>query len=173
MRIKLLSLIAAAALLAGCETPSDATGSASGSGSGTSASGSPSAAPSGGVSASAIQPGSTEDFVTNVGDRVYFDFDSSELTSESRTTLERQAFWLRKYPNQTITIEGHCDERGTREYNLALGERRASAARDYLVAIGVDPARVSTISFGKERPVAFGSDEEAWSQNRRGVTVLN
>ena len=87
-----------------------------------------------------------------------------ELTSGSRTTLERQAFWLRKYPNQTITIEGHCDERGTREYNLALGERRASAARDYLVAIGVDPARVSTISFGKERPVAFGSDEEAGAE---------
>jgi len=164
MRMKLLSVFAVVALLAACETaPSDGqAGAGTGKTQPTTA-----AAPAGPT------PGSNEDFVVNVGDRVFFAFDSSELTAEARTTLEKQAFWLRKYPQSTVTIEGHCDERGTREYNLALGERRAAAARDYMVSLGVDPSRVATISYGKERPAVPGSTEEAWAQNRRSVTVIN
>ncbi|MFQ5955462.1 MAG: peptidoglycan-associated lipoprotein Pal [Kiloniellales bacterium] len=117
--------------------------------------------------------GSPEDFVINVGDRVFFDTDKSELKPEARKTLERQAAWLQQFPTHTITVEGHCDERGTREYNLALGERRATAVKSYLVALGIDPNRIATISYGKERPEALGSNEAAWTQNRRGVSVLN
>ena len=164
MRTKLLSVFAAVALLAACETAPDTSASAAGSG-GVQSTTAP--APAGPT------PGSSEDFVVNVGDRVFFAFDSSELSSESRTTLEKQAFWLRKYPQATVTVEGHADERGTREYNLALGERRAAAARDYLVSLGIDPSRLTTISYGKERPAVLGSNEEAWAQNRRGVTVIN
>lgn len=122
---------------------------------------------------SAVTPGSSQDFVVNVGDRVFFDFDSYELTPEARSQLEKQAAWLKTYPQATVTIEGHCDERGTREYNLALGERRASAVKNYLVALGVDGNRAQTISYGKERPAVLGSNEESWSQNRRGVTLVN
>ena len=118
------------------------------------------------------RPGSAEDFVLNVGDRVFFAFDKYNLTPEARRTLERQAAWLQRFPSVTATIEGHCDERGTREYNLALGERRANAAKAYLVALGVDANRLSTISYGKERPEALGSNEAAWAQNRRAVTVV-
>ncbi len=164
MRMKLLSVFAAVALLAACETAPDTSASAAGSGSVQSTTAPAPAGPT---------PGSSEDFVVNVGDRVFFAFDSSELSTESRTTLEKQAFWLRKYPQATVSIEGHADERGTREYNLALGERRAAAARDYLVSLGVDPSRLATISYGKERPAVLGSNEEAWAQNRRGVTVIN
>lgn len=164
MRMKFLSVFAVVALLAACETAPDQSASAGGTG-GVQSTTSP--APAGPA------PGSSEDFVVNVGDRVFYAFDSSELSAEARTTLERQAFWLRRYPQVTVTVEGHADERGTREYNLALGERRASAARDYLVSLGVDPSRVTTISFGKERPAVLGSNEEAWAQNRRGVTVVN
>jgi len=117
-------------------------------------------------------PGTEADFVANVGDRVFFDFDKYNIKPEGRQTLDRQAAWLKKYPAVTVTIEGHCDERGTREYNLALGERRANAVKDYLVAAGVSPNRITTISYGKERPVAMGSNEAAWAQNRRGVTVI-
>ncbi len=117
-------------------------------------------------------PGSAEEFVIDVGDRVFFDTDKSDLQATARKTLERQAAWLQKYPNYTISVEGHCDERGTREYNLALGDRRASAVKNYLVALGVDPNRVATISYGKERPEALGSNEAAWSQNRRGVSII-
>ncbi len=122
--------------------------------------------------ASGPRPGSAEDFVLNVGDRVFFDFDKYNLSPEARRTLERQAAWMQRYPSVTIAIEGHCDERGTREYNLALGERRANAAKAYLVALGVDANRLSTISYGKERPEALGSNEAAWAQNRRSVTVV-
>jgi peptidoglycan-associated lipoprotein len=108
-----------------------------------------------------------------VGDRIFFAFDRSDLNADSRGTLERLASWMTNYQNVTITIEGHCDERGTREYNLALGERRADAARDYLVALGVDGGRLTTISYGKERPAVLGSNEEAWAQNRRDVFVVN
>ena len=119
-----------------------------------------------------IAPGSVADFRQNVGDRVFFDTDMSTIRDDGRTTLNRQAEWLKKYTNYPITIAGHCDERGTREYNLALGERRATAARNYLVALGIDAGRMQTISYGKERPAVLGSDEAAWAQNRRDVIVL-
>jgi len=119
-----------------------------------------------------VTPGSVADFRQNVGDRVFFDTDMSTLREDGRATLNRQAEWLKKYTNYQITIEGHCDERGTREYNLALGERRANAARQYLVAQGIPAARVKTISYGKERPDPVGSDEAAWARNRRAVTAL-
>jgi peptidoglycan-associated lipoprotein len=119
-----------------------------------------------------VTPGSVADFRQNVGDRVYFDTDQSVIREDGRATLARQAEWLKKYTNYAITIEGHCDERGTREYNLALGERRATAVRQYLVAQGIPAQRVSTISYGKERPEVVGSDEGAWARNRRGVTAL-
>ena len=118
-------------------------------------------------------PGTQEHLVVNVGDRVFFDFDKSDLTPEARATVEALAVWMNNYPATTITIEGHCDERGTREYNLALGERRSSSVRDYLAALGVDSNRLSTISYGKERPAVLGSNEEAWAQNRRDVFVVN
>jgi peptidoglycan-associated lipoprotein len=105
-------------------------------------------------------------------DRVSFNFDQSAVRPDGRETLNRQAEWLKKYPNYQITIEGHCDERGTREYNLALGERRATAVRQYLIAQGIPAQRVKTISYGKERPDAIGSDEGSWARNRRGVTTL-
>jgi len=118
-------------------------------------------------------PGSQQDFVVNVGDRVFFESDSSELTSQSIATLEKQAQWLQVYNQYTFTIEGHADERGTREYNIALGARRAQAVRDYLSARGVQVSRMRTISYGKERPVAVCDDISCWSQNRRAVTVLH
>ncbi len=118
-------------------------------------------------------PGTQEDFEINVGDRVFFAFDSSTLDDDARLTLDRQAAWLQQYPSITVTIEGHTDERGTREYNLALGERRAAAARNYLAALGVDPDRMLTISYGEERPVDPGNDETAYRQNRRAVTAVN
>jgi peptidoglycan-associated lipoprotein len=118
-------------------------------------------------------PGSQQDFVVNVGDRVFFESDSSELTSQSIATLEKQAQWLQVYNQYTFTIDGHADERGTREYNIALGARRAQTVRDYLASRGVNPQRMRTISYGKERPVAVCNDISCWSQNRRAVTVLN
>lgn len=117
-------------------------------------------------------PGTQQDFTVNVGDRVFFETDSTSLTSIGRTTLEKQAQWLLQYPTYPITIEGHADERGTREYNLALGARRAATTRDYLAARGVGRDRIRTISFGKERPVAVCNDISCWSQNRRAVTLL-
>lgn len=119
-----------------------------------------------------VTPGSVADFRQNVGDRVFFDTDMSNIREDGRQTLNRQAEWLKKYTNYQITIEGHCDERGTREYNLALGERRANAARQYLIAQGIPAARIKTISYGKERPDPVGSDEAAWARNRRAVTAL-
>ncbi len=117
-------------------------------------------------------PGSEADFLASViSDTVHFDTDKYGIDGESEGILRSQAQWLSRYPNKSITIEGHCDERGTREYNLALGERRANAAKNYLTALGVDPGRISTISYGKERPVALGSDEAAWAKNRRAVTI--
>ena len=121
--------------------------------------------------AGAVRPGSQEELVT-VGDRVFFEFDRSDVTGEGRQVLDRQAAWLKQNASVNVTVEGHCDERGTREYNLALGERRATAAKNYLVSLGVDAARLTTVSYGKERPVALGSSEDAWAQNRRAVTVI-
>ena len=117
-------------------------------------------------------PGSMEDLVVNVGNRVFFAFDRYDLSSDAQATLSRQASWLKSYPEASIRIEGNCDERGTREYNLALGARRANAAKDYLVGLGVDPSRITTISYGKERPVDPRSTPEAWALNRNSTTVV-
>jgi peptidoglycan-associated lipoprotein len=118
-------------------------------------------------------PGSQQDFVVNVGDRVFFETDSTDLTPQSRATLDKQAQWLSNYGQYAFTVEGHADERGTREYNIALGARRAQTVREYLVSRGVSAQRMRTISYGKERPVALCNDISCWSQNRRVVTVLN
>jgi peptidoglycan-associated lipoprotein len=118
-------------------------------------------------------PGSQEDLTVEVGDRVFFDYDQYNIRSDQRGTVEALAAWLDTYPQVTLAVEGHCDERGTREYNLALGERRANSVRDYLVALGINPARLSTVSYGEERPAVLGSSESAWAQNRRGVFVVN
>jgi peptidoglycan-associated lipoprotein len=123
--------------------------------------------------ANANTPGSVQDFVVNVGDRVFFESDQSELTPQARGTLDKQVQWLQQYGQYQFTIEGHADERGTREYNIALGARRAQTVRDYLVSRGINAARMRTISYGKERPVAVCNDISCWSQNRRAVTVLN
>lgn len=117
-------------------------------------------------------PGSQEDFVASVtADRVFFDTDKFDIDAEDQAVLRSQAAWLARYPNKRVTIEGHCDERGTRDYNIALGDRRANAAKNFLATLGVDAARISTISYGKERPEALGSDEASWARNRRAVTV--
>ncbi len=121
----------------------------------------------------AAVPGSQQDFVVNVGDRVFFDTDSSELSPQARATLDKQAQWLNNYSQYSFTIEGHADERGTREYNIALGARRAETVREYLTSRGIAAQRMRTISYGKERPVAICNDISCWSQNRRAVTVLN
>ena len=121
----------------------------------------------------AAVPGSQQDFIVNVGDRVFFESDSSELTPQARDTLDKQAQWLTQYNRYAFTIEGHADERGTREYNIALGARRAQTVQAYLVSRGVMTQRMHTISYGKERPVAVCNDISCWSQNRRAVTVLN
>jgi len=172
MRWKLLTLFAAGLLLAACGSEPDASSATTGGG--TTASTGGSAATTGTTSESAGAPagGSQEHLLVNVGDRVFFGYDRSDLTPESQRTIEALAAWMQTYPAVAMTIEGHCDERGTREYNLALGERRASAVRDYLIALGIDPNRLVTISYGKERPAVLGSNEEAWAQNRRGVFVV-
>src|ERR1700719_782356 len=122
---------------------------------------------------SAATPGSAQDFVVNVGDRVFFETDSTELTPQARATLDKQAQWLAQYNRYAFTIEGHADERGTREYNIALGAKRAQNVREYLASRGIDASRMRTISYGKERPVAVCDDISCWSQNRRAVTVLS
>ncbi len=156
---KSLAVVSALFLLAACDsTPGSSAGGKNGSG--TSA------------NAGNAKPGSADDLTQNVGDRVFFDDNSSILSGEAQHTLDRQVAWLKQYSNVNVTVEGHCDERGTREFNLALGERRAAAAKKYLAAAGVASNRISTISYGKERPAVIGSDESAWSQNRRAVTVL-
>ena len=159
MNLRRLSVIAGLLFLAACSGNPSNTGNAG--------------AGAGGTSATSVVPGSAQDFQQNVGDRVFFDFDKSTIKPEGQQTLQRQAEWLKRYPNVTVTVEGHCDDRGTREYNLALGERRATAVRNALVALGIQPNRLKTISYGKERPAVVGDDESAWAQNRRGVTVIN
>ncbi len=126
-----------------------------------------------GLQGGSAAPGTGQDFVVNVGDRVFFEEDQSTINAQGQATLDKQAQWLAKYSKYTITVEGHADERGTRQYNIALGARRASATRDYLVSRGVSASRIKTISYGKERPVAVCNDNSCWSQNRRAVTVLN
>jgi len=159
---KALILVAAMALVAACETAPEAMGT------GTEVVAVQEAV----VVETGVVPGSEEDLVLNVGDRVFFAFDSSEIRPTAREVLDRQAAWMAQYPQNRLVVEGHCDERGTREYNLALGERRANAARQYLISRGVAPNRLTTVSYGKERPVAFGNNEAAWAQNRRAVSVL-
>ncbi len=160
MNSKALALLAALAVLGACTDKNAATtGTTAGAG-GTS-----------GMVGGAV-PGSQQDLVANVGDRVFFGYDQTALSADSRTTLDRQAAWLQRYPGVSIQVAGNCDERGTQEYNLALGQRRANSARDYLVAHGVSGARITTISYGKERPVALGSDEQAYSQNRNAITSV-
>jgi peptidoglycan-associated lipoprotein len=159
MNIKMLGAFAAAALLAACATPPAAdTGAAAGSGTT--------------VATAGPAPGSQEDLVKNVGDRVFFDFDRSALKAEGKATLDRQAAWLAQFAQNNVQVAGNCDERGTEEYNIALGQRRANAARDYLVAKGVAGSRITTISYGKDRPSALGSDEQAWAQNRNAITSV-
>jgi len=121
---------------------------------------------------SSTVPGSLQDFKVNVGDTVHFDYDKYSVRDDDKDLLSRQAAWLQKYPQVRVTVEGHCDERGTREYNLALGARRANAVKEYLVSLGVSSARVDTISYGKERPICTESDESCYSQNLRGVTTI-
>lgn len=118
------------------------------------------------------RPGSPQDFATNVGDRVFFETDSTELTATAQSTLDRQAEWLNRYGRYSFTVEGHADERGTRDYNFALGARRAEVAKNYLISRGVAASRIRTVSYGKERPVAVCDDISCWSQNRRAVTLL-
>ncbi len=128
--------------------------------------------PGGGGNGGAGAPGSREHFIANVmSDRVYFDTNRSDLDPEDRQVLDTQIAWLQQFPNVRVVIEGHCDERGTRDYNIALGARRANAAKNYLVARGINPARIQTVSYGKERPEALGSDPESWARNRRAVSV--
>ena len=122
---------------------------------------------------SGIVSGSQEDLIVNVGDRVFFGYDSSDLDSDALELLQDQVAWLKQNSDVSVSIEGHCDERGTREYNLALGEKRAQAVKNYLIGLGINPDRVSTISYGKERPAVVGSNDGAWAQNRRSVTLVN
>ena len=174
MTKRFLVLIAAIGLLAACETAPKDAGDAAGagaSGSSTSAS-TESSASSSSSSSSAAAAKSPAEELADIGDRVFFDYDSSALSDEAKSTLSAQAAYLSANPAVTITVEGHCDERGTREYNLALGERRATAARDYLVSQGINAARIKTISYGKERPSFIGSNPYAYSKNRRAVSVI-
>ena len=168
MRFKILGLMAAVALVAACETGPEGGAGAGGAGVAGAKPVETYSSPLG----MTVKPGSQEDLVVNVGDRVFFGFDKFNLKADARKTLEKQAAWMKTNPSVTVTVEGHADERGTREYNLALGERRANSVKDYLAALGVNPARMKTISYGKERPVASGSNEAAWGQNRRGVTKV-
>ena len=153
MKLKFLG-IASIVLLAACSNSDSSSSTGAGAGAGN------------------IRPGSQEDLVANVGDRVFFDFDRSNIRADQRPVLQRQAEWMGRFPEVRVQVEGHADERGTREYNLALGQRRANATRDVLAAGGVNPSRISTISFGKDQPAALGSDESSWAQNRRAVTVV-
>jgi peptidoglycan-associated lipoprotein len=154
--LRIAMALSAVLFLAGCASKSQVSEGLGGAGAG-----------------SVATPGSPQDFVVNVGDRVFFAEDQSDLSDQARSTLGQQARWLQAYPRYTVTIEGHADERGTREYNLALGARRAQAVRDYLIAQGIQAQRMRTISYGKERPVAVCNDASCWTQNRRAVTVLN
>ena len=178
MRFSYVICALAGLTLAACESSPEVNSSASGDGSAASTAGQ--AGTGGPVSTgdvsrqvTAQSPGSSEDFVVNVGDRVLFGFDRFDLSPEARTIVENQVTWLKRFQAPTITVEGHADERGTREYNLALGERRANSVRDYMIALGIDPNRVKTLSYGKERPIDPASSEDSWQRNRRSVTVVD
>ncbi len=154
MNIKILGAFAAVALLAACSSDDKM------------------ATPGTTAATSGIVAGSQEDLVANVGDRVFYDLNKSALKTEGKATLDRQAAWLAKWAKNNVQVAGNCDERGTSEFNIALGNRRAKASKDYLVAKGVAGTRISTISYGKDRPVALGSNEQAWMQNRNAITSV-
>ncbi len=154
MNINILGALSAVALLAACSTPAPTP-------------------PAPAATSSGVVPGSQEDLVANVGDRVFFDFNRSNLRPDAATTLDKQAAWLAKYGSVNVQVAGNCDERGTEEYNLALGDRRATAAASYLKAKGVPSGRMTTISYGKDRPTAQGSTEQAWAQNRNAITSVH
>ncbi len=169
----LISLVLVLFVAACATKPKDAADT---SGSGSSSSSDSSTSAEGTItetSGSGIVSGSQEDLIVNVGDRVFFGYDSSDLDSDALELLQDQVAWLKQNSGVSVTIEGHCDERGTREYNLALGEKRAQAVKNYLIGLGISPDRVSTISYGKERPAVVGSNDGAWAQNRRSVTIVN
>ena len=186
MFYKILLSVFMVAFIAACSTTPKSTADSSGSGSGTSSidpsSGdaailddlinTPLGGPSSASASASIKPGSQEDLIVNVGDRVFFAYDSAELDADAQELLLYQATWFKEHDIQSIIIEGHCDERGTREYNLALGEKRAQAVKNYLNGLAVFPV-INTLSYGKERPAVVGSNEGAWSQNRRSVTKVN
>jgi len=153
MNMKILGVFAVVALLAACEDTTKVATNTTGAGAGP-------------------VPGSQEDLVANVGDRVLYALNSSRLETDARATLDRQSGWLAKYAQVNVQVAGNCDERGTEEFNLALGQRRANAARDYLVAHGVASTRITTISYGKDHPTALGSNEDAWKQNRNAITSV-
>ena len=159
--------------LAACATTPKDSADSSGSGSSSSGSDVSSEGTITETAGSGIVSGSQEDLIVNVGDRVFFGYDSSDLDSDALELLQDQVAWLKQNSDVSVTIEGHCDERGTREYNLALGEKRAQAVKNYLIGLGINPDRVSTISYGKERPAVVGSNDGAWAQNRRSVTLVN
>jgi peptidoglycan-associated lipoprotein len=159
--------------VAACATTPKDSADSSGSGSSSSGSDVSSEGTITETTGSGIVSGSQEDLIVNVGDRVFFGYDSSDLDSDALELLQDQVAWLKQNSDVTVTIEGHCDERGTREYNLALGEKRAQAVKNYLIGLGINPDRVSTISYGKERPAVVGSNDGAWAQNRRSVTLVN
>tara|TARA_B100000700_G_scaffold303870_1_gene375884 strand:+ start:1041 stop:1589 length:549 start_codon:yes stop_codon:yes gene_type:complete len=182
MIIKLLTSATLVFFLAACSTTPKDTADSSGSGSSSSSSDVSStettstettSTETSSADSASIEPGSQEDLIVNVGDRVFFNYDSSELDSDAQELLQDQVAWLKQYSDVSVIIEGHCDERGTREYNLALGEKRAQAVKNYLISLGISSDRVSTISYGKERPAVVGSNDGAWAQNRRSVTIVN
>lgn len=158
MRMKILSILAAVVLVAGCSSDDVATGTQGST-----------------VSTGSVQgpvPGTQQDLNQTIGDRVFFDTDQFTLRPDARATVDRWAAWLQQYPNVGVTIEGHADERGTREYNIALSARRSTVSREFLISQGVDASRIATIAYGKERPVALCEEESCWAQNRRSVTVI-
>ena len=176
MVIKLFTSALLVFFLAACSTTPKDTADSSGSGS--SSSSSDVSSEEGTITetspeSASIVPGSQEDLIVNVGDRVFFNYDSSELDSDAQELLQDQVAWLKQYSDVSVIVEGHCDERGTREYNLALGEKRAQSVKNYLISLGISSDRISTISYGKERPAVVGSNDGAWAQNRRSVTVVN
>jgi len=180
MHLRLVSIFAAVLLVAACETTPEDSGGSAGTGASSddaSSSSSPSVDSDMTEKMEMVEEAdlgpTQEGLIAFAGDRVFFDFNKYNVNAEGQRALERQAEWLARYPNISFTIEGHCDERGTREYNLALGERRAQASKSYLVALGVDPNRITTVSYGKEMPEAVGSNDAAWSQNRRAVSIVN
>jgi peptidoglycan-associated lipoprotein len=159
MITRMIGIVAAVLLLAACSSTPPATPGPGG--------------PIGGPGGPGYAPGSQQDLAATAGDRVFFAYDQATISPEGQQILERQAAWLKRYANVSVTIEGHCDERGTREYNLALGERRAQAVKNVLVALGIPAARIQTISYGKERPIVVGSDEAGYAQNRVGITTVH